>query len=49
MTKYKILKNDSIYYDGVTLYRIQSICDFDDVQFGDIGWGGRRKWVKKKS
>ena len=37
MTKYKILKNDSIYYDGVTLYRIQSRCDFDDVQFGDIG------------
>lgn len=38
MDKYKILYDNKIeIYDGIYLYRIQALKDFDDVKAGDIG------------
>lgn len=37
MSKYKLLKNDFITRDGVKLYRIQALKDFNYVKAGDIG------------
>lgn len=35
--KYKMLKNDTIIYKGVKLYRIQALKSFNDVEKGDLG------------
>ena len=35
--KYKILRNDTIIYKGVKLYRIQALKSFNDVEKGDLG------------
>ena len=35
--KYELVKEDSIDFDGVTLYRIRALKDFGDVKKGDIG------------
>jgi hypothetical protein len=37
MKKYKILKDSKIKFKGRTLYRIQALGSFGDVQKGDIG------------
>ena len=37
MTKYKILTEDSQIINGSTVYRIEALQDFSDVQTGDIG------------
>lgn len=35
--KYRLLKNDTITVDGRTLYRIEALRDFADVEKGDKG------------
>ena len=37
MNKKYELTNDSIEYDGVTLYRIKALRDFNNVKAGDLG------------
>lgn len=35
--KYELIKDDRIYIDGHTLYRIKALKDFNDVKAGDLG------------
>lgn len=35
--KYELVKEDSQYIDGHTLYRIRALKDFNDVKVGDLG------------
>lgn len=35
--KYELLKDDTVYFDGSTLYRIRSLMDFLDVKKGELG------------
>ena len=44
MKKYKLLKSDSIKVNKKTLYRIEALKDFSDVNKGDIGG-----YIEKKS
>ena len=36
--KYKILRNDTIIYKGVKLYRIQALKSFNDVEKRQFRW-----------
>src|SRR5690606_27028390 len=42
--KYKLLEGETKVYNGVTLYRIQSLSNFSDVKSGDKGG-----WIEKES
>jgi len=42
--KYKLLTDETIVHNGVTLYRIQSLSNFSDVKSGDKGG-----WIEKES
>ena len=42
--KYKLLEDETIVHNGVTLYRIQSLSNFSDVKSGDKGG-----WIEKES
>lgn len=37
------LTNETIFFNGLTLYRIRAIKDFSDVKAGDLGG-----WIEKE-
>ena len=35
--KYELLKEDTILYRGIRLYRVKALIDFSSVKAGDLG------------